>query len=114
MKKTDGLIDFNAPAEVLCNKIRGLWPWPRASAMYVSKQSSRACRVTFELAEIIHNAPFADKIPGTIDEQLNVICSSGRIKIMKVKPAGGSLMNFADFVNGYGVKPGDIFTKIEQ
>ena len=28
LKKSDGFLDFNEPAEVLARKIRGFWPWP--------------------------------------------------------------------------------------
>ncbi|MFA5553832.1 MAG: methionyl-tRNA formyltransferase [Phycisphaerae bacterium] len=114
LKKSDGLIDFNCSADVLCNKIRGLWPWPGASAMYISKQNNKSCRVTFNFAEAILHAPVSNKPAGTLDEQLNIICSSGRVKIIKLRPAGRSLMNFSDFVNGYNTKPGDTFVRIEQ
>jgi methionyl-tRNA formyltransferase len=49
-----------------------------------------------------------------LDENLNVICGKDRLKILKLKPAGSSLMNFQDFVNGRQSKPGDLFMPIEN
>ena len=52
--------------------------------------------------------------PGTIDENLNVICGKDRLQIMQLKPENSRLMSFADFVNGRHVSPGDIFIRIEE
>ncbi len=114
LKKSDGFIDFNAPAKAICNKIKGLWPWPGASAMYLCKQTQKTCRVTFAMAEVVQNDSSSTQTPGTLGEQFNVICARDALKITKIKPAGGSLMKFSDFINGYNTKPGDMFVKIEQ
>lgn len=113
LKKSDGIIDFDAPADSIRNKIRGLWPWPGASAMYICKQNSKTCRVTFAMAEVVRGDSSSAQSPGMLDGRLNVICSRDALKIVKIKPAGRSLMNFSDFINGYNTKPGDEFIKIE-
>ncbi|MGD9109664.1 MAG: methionyl-tRNA formyltransferase [Phycisphaerales bacterium] len=114
LKKSDGIVDFSASADSIRNKIRGLWPWPGASAVYVCKQSSKTCRVTFAMAEVVSSDSSSAHSPGTVDEQLNIICGRDALKITKIKPAGRSLMRFSDFINGYNTKPGDEFVKIEQ
>ena len=117
LKKSDGFINFNEPAELLQRKIRGFWPWPGASAMYVSKKTESAkggLRVTIAMAEMVETSNPAHLSPGTLDENLNVICSKDALKITKIKPTGSRLMDFKDFVNGHRAKAGDSFIKIEQ
>ena len=110
LKKSDGLLDFNEPAEVLARKIRGLSPWPGAQATYVSKKTQKSLPVTIARAAIVRERP-ADLPGGTLDEDLNVVCGSGSLKILQIKPAGSRLMSFKDFVNGQQTCPGDLFIK---
>lgn len=117
LKKSEGFLDFNEPAEMLRRKIRGFWPWPGASAMYISKKTDSAkggLRVTIAMAEVVPTQKPAQILPGTLDENLNVICGQDTLKILKIKPTGSGLMDFKDFVNGRHTRPGDRFIKIEQ
>ena len=114
LKKSDGFLNFNEPAQLLQRKIRGFWPWPGASAMYVSKKTDKPLRVTIAMAEVAQDSNSADLPPGTLNENLNVICSKDALKITEIKPTGSHLMHFKDFVNGRHTCPGDSFIKIEQ
>ncbi|MHC4438987.1 MAG: hypothetical protein ACYS3S_16630, partial [Planctomycetota bacterium] len=113
LKKSDGFLDFTEPAEVLANKIRAFWPWPGASASYVSQKTGRPVRVTIAEAGIVENSNPANLPAGTLDENLNVVCGSDSLEIKKIKPAGSALMEFKDFVNGRQTRPGDSFVKID-
>jgi methionyl-tRNA formyltransferase len=114
LKKSDGFLDFGGSAEVLRRKILGSWPWPGASAIYTSKQTTKSMRATIALASVVETANPGAMTVGTLDEDLNVICGQNALKIEKIKPDGSRLMDFADFVNGQHTKPGDTFTKIEK
>ncbi len=114
LKKTNGHLDFSEPADVLERKIRGFWPWPGASANYVSKKTEKSIRVTFALARVVETSNQSGPEPGILDENLNVICGKDVLKIIKIKPAGSALMDFKDFTNGRQTQPGDLFTKIEE
>ena len=113
LKKSDGFLDFNEPAEILARKIRGFWPWPGAIAFYISKKTASRCtsglRVTIALAEVVENLNTGELPIGTLDENLNIICGQDSLKIIKIKPDGSRLMDFADFINGQHTCPGDIF-----
>jgi methionyl-tRNA formyltransferase len=113
LKKSDGFLDFSGSAEALRRKILGFWPWPGASSVYVSKKAARSQRVTIAMAQVIESSNPSGLPPGTLDENLNVICGRNALKITKIKPAGGALMDFAAFVNGRQTSPGDLFVKIE-
>jgi methionyl-tRNA formyltransferase len=114
LKKSDGFLDFKDSAQVLRRKILGFWPWPGASAIYTSKETGKSVRVTIAMATMVETANPTGLQPGTLDEELNVICGQNALKIEKIKPDGSRLMDFSDFVNGQHTKPGDTFTKIEK
>jgi methionyl-tRNA formyltransferase len=114
LHKADGLLDFAEPAESLALKIRGFWPWPGAFAGFASQQTQKMTRVVIALAQVVSAAGTTQLVPGTFDEDLNVVCGQGRLKILKLKPAGSGLMDFKAFVNGWRVRPGDRLVKIEE
>lgn len=114
LKKSDGFLNFNEPAELLRRKIQGFWPWPGASAIYISKKTGKPLRITIAMAEVVSTSNPANMPPGTLDESLNVICGRDALKITKIKPTGSRLMDFKDFVNGHQTQAGDSFIKIEQ
>ncbi|UCF42479.1 MAG: methionyl-tRNA formyltransferase [Planctomycetota bacterium] len=114
LKKSDGFLDFAEPADVLRRKILGFWPWPGASAVYTPKETGKSVRVTIAMASVVETSNPNGLPPGTLDEELNVICGQNALRIEKIKPTGSRLMDFADFVNGQHTKPGDRFTKIER
>ena len=114
LKKSDGYIDFAEPAQVLERKIRGFWPWPGASATYLSKKTNKSIRVNIAMAEAVETSNPTGVSAGTLDENLHIICGTNALKIKKIKPAGSPLMDFKDFVNGRQTQPGDLFIKIDK
>jgi methionyl-tRNA formyltransferase len=114
LKKADGFLDFSEPAKSLARKIRGFWPWPGASATYLSKETTKSERVTLAMAGVIETSNPNDLPAGTLDENLNVICGQDALKILRIKPDGSRLMEFKDFVNGRATRPGDAFIKIDH
>ena len=114
LKKSNGFLDFTAPAKLLRRKILGLWPWPGASAVYLSKKTEKHLRVTIAMAQLIQTSNPANLPAGTLDENLNVICGQDALRIVKIKPEGSGLMDFKDFVNGRQTQPGDMFNNINK
>jgi len=114
LKKSDAFLDFGEPAESLRRKILGFWPWPGASAIYVPQKSKKSQQVIIAEAKVMQSLNPTSLAVGTLDEDLNIICGRDALKITRIKPAGGSLMDFRDFVNGRQSQPGDMFVKIEK
>ncbi len=113
LKKSDGNIDFARPAAEIKQKILGFWPWPGARAVFQPKGGGTSVIVTFAGAEVVDAANPHNDPPGTLDENLNVICAKQALHMKQLKPAGSKLMSFEDFVNGRHVRPGDRFEKIQ-
>ena len=114
LKKSDGFIDFNESAASLERKIRGFWPWPGASANYLSKKTGKSVRVSIAAVQVVETSNTAGLSAGTLDERLNVTCGKDALKITKIKPAGSPLMDFKDFTNGRQTRPEDLFIKIDK
>ncbi|MBN1392174.1 MAG: methionyl-tRNA formyltransferase [Sedimentisphaerales bacterium] len=114
LKKSDGCLNFSEPADVIQRKIRGFWPWPGASAIYVPQKTAKPLRVTIAMAQLIQTSNPAALPAGTFDENLNVICGKDALKIVKIKPDGSALMDFRDFVNGRQTCPGDRLVEIKN
>jgi methionyl-tRNA formyltransferase len=114
IRKSDGALDFNEPAELVARKIRGFWPWPGASADYISKATGKTIRVTIAMAEPVSLTDPPHLPPGTLDENLNVICGQDLLRIRQLRPAGSGLMSFRAFANGRQTRPGDRLVQIEE
>ena len=114
LQKSDGFLNFTEPAELLRRKMLGFWPWPGAAAVYESKKTGKTERVVFAKAEILRTPNPENLTPGSIDENLNVVCGKDRLQILQLKPENSRLMSFADFVNGRRVLPGDRLVTIER
>jgi len=114
LEKSDGFLNFAESADVLVRKIHGFWPWPGASANYISKKAGKSMRVTIAAAEVIETENPTRLPTGTFDENLKVVCGENALKITRIKPAGSALMDFKDFVNGRQTQSGDSFVKIDK
>lgn len=112
LNKADGLIRFDAPAAALANRVCGLWSWPGANCRFVSQDGKRDERVTLARA-VRYEGRGSGGEPGTISDVMSVAAMEGDLMILEIKPAGGRLMAWQDFVNGRRVQPGDRFVPIE-
>lgn len=114
LKKADGFLDFTQPAEKIERLIRGVCPWPGGQAEYFSREKGKRFKIKITLAEPVKKDTPQNLSPGTLDEDLEVICGEGALRIKRIKPEGSRLMDFSDFVNGRACKPGDMLLKIDR
>lgn len=114
LRKSDGFLDFAESAISIHNKIRGLWSWPGAQCDFVSAKTSKTSRVTIVAARIPEDREHSEKDHGVFDKNLHVICGTGKIQILKIKPAGKGLMDFKSFANGRSLQPGDRFKTVSE
>ena len=97
-------IDWNLTAREVHNKIRGLCPWPSASAVLNGKKVK------------IHKSVLSDCKGGTSGEiiesgkRLVVSCGDGKcIEILNLQADGKKAMSAADFMRGNPLEIGDKF-----
>jgi methionyl-tRNA formyltransferase len=107
LKKSDGIIDWSAPANNIHDLIHGTWPWPAAQSVFVSHD--RHLEVEIARASVVEGSAGGE--PGVVGADLTIATGSGTLQIVRLQPAGKRVMDWKDFVNGYRVKPGDRFVQ---
>lgn len=117
LSKAEGRIRFDAPARELTDRIRGMWSWPGAICRFVSQDGKRDEQLTIARAVPYEGRSSAAKSSdetGRVTEMMGVQVADREMMILELKPAGGRLMAWQDFVNGRHVRPGDRFVAIEN
>ena len=102
-------IDWNRPAEVLYNHIRGLSPYPAAWTTLADGDSQEA--TTLKIFATGEPEPFSCNeapAPGTIRadrKTLRVACSDGWLEILSLQQSGKKRMDTDAFLRGFTITP---------
>ena len=90
-------VDWTKPAAAVINQIRGLDPWPGATAEWNGK--------TYKLFRAIRSEAETDDAPGTVlghnKKGLLVSCGSGAVLVTEIQAPGGKRMKAADYLRGH-------------
>ena len=109
ISKTDGMTDFNEPAEVIERKIRAYLEWP-ACYSYLD-----GLQVKFYKAEALGDQP--DGEPGTVSDTgknyYTINCAEGRLRVYEQQLQGKKRMSAGDFMRGHKLSTGDRFTALK-
>jgi methionyl-tRNA formyltransferase len=100
LKKTDGVIDWSAPAVAIRNRIHGTWPWPGGHTMF---QRNGDAPIAMTLGRAAVEPGPATGEAGVLDKDLCVATGDGRLRVLELQPAGKRLMAWRDFINGYRI-----------
>jgi methionyl-tRNA formyltransferase len=94
LKKEDGWLDFNDPAEELSRKVRAFTPWPGTSFMW-ENQSLRVIKARVLPSNLSNPGEklIIDGFPG-------VGCQNGILLLEEIQPAGKKIMSGKVFLNG--------------
>lgn len=105
LKKSDGRIDWKAPAEAIERRIRGLTPWPGAFTLW-EDQPIRIFR-----ARVAPEGKAA--IPGTVlesKETLRVATGKGTLCLLELQAASGKRMPVDAFLRGNRIPEGSLLS----
>ncbi|MGD2272564.1 MAG: methionyl-tRNA formyltransferase [Desulfobacterales bacterium] len=104
LKKSDGRIKWDQPAETICAFIRGMTPWPGAFTFHESKR--------FKIFNAKALKADVSQAPGTVlrgfADELRVATTKGVLSILEIQSASGKQMKVADFLRGYSMPPGTL------
>lgn len=111
MKREDGLINWEMPANEIANRIRGFQPFPGSHSLF------RGQKVSIWKAEEISDLEFeisnfrnSGQIIEAKGDNLFVQCGNETLlRILEVQSEGKRRMQVRDFVNGLQPKAGEIF-----
>jgi methionyl-tRNA formyltransferase len=103
--KEDGHIDWNQPARVLWNRVRGLTPWPGAFTHLSMEGQPRLLKIWSAEVE-----PQPSGEPGTVlradKSGLVVACGRQALRILQLQREGGRRMSVAEFLSGHQLTVG--------
>jgi methionyl-tRNA formyltransferase len=113
LKKEDGRIDWQRPAQEIYNRMRGFAPWPGAYTTF----RGQICQL---LAEPVSNQVFATQfsgkasvVPGILFAEKNalfVFCGGATVlRIQSVKLEGRKQVSASEFAMGARLKSGERF-----
>ena len=129
IKREDGKIDWNEPAEKILNRLRAFTPWPGAFAFLpesVGRASSRAeDKISERLAgslappkaqllkiwkaEVVERSGAAGEILQADKNGIVIACGQNALRILELQREGGRRMNAAEFLAGHPLKIGERF-----
>ncbi len=100
LKKEEGRLDFNKPAETIVNKVRGLVPWPNAYCMMKGKTLKILSAAVSQCPVGSENSA-AGTVIGLVKGTGFLIKTADTCVLAKtVQPESGKKMNGSDFANG--------------
>lgn len=105
--KDECAVSFDENAQVVHNKIRGLYPFPGAFCYHDGKML-KLC----ESRLYKENTPDGKngEVIGLSKDGILVKCREGAVIFTKVKPEGKGVMNASDLINGRKIAMGDILS----
>lgn len=106
LTKEEGLINWTESAVAIHNRVRGLYPWPRAFT-YLDGHRLIVLRTALSNSS-------AEAEPGTVTQvgaaTVEVATGKGQLLIENVQPEGRRPMAVREFVAGHPILPGARFT----
>jgi methionyl-tRNA formyltransferase len=104
LKKSDGHIAWDAPAEKISAFIRGMTSWPGAFTFHEDKR--------FKIFNAKSVKADVSQAPGTVikgfADELRVATAKGVLSVLEIQGASGKRLMIADFLRGYRMPPGTI------
>lgn len=104
LDKSDGVLDFAAPAGVLAARVNGLHPWPSVAV------DIAGTGVKLGLADAL--AGVRGEAPGTVlgsdPEGLIVAAGSGVLRLRRLQRPGGRMLDAQEFLRGFPVAAGTV------
>ena len=128
IKKEDGRIDWNQPAQTIWNRLRAYTPWPGAFTYWLGVPPSSGNAIRTEeppkggtpsvprpillkiwKAEIVERSGRAGEILSADKTGIVVGCGEHALRVLELQREGGRRMSAAEFLAGHALKVGEKF-----
>ncbi len=104
LEKTDGVLDFHAPAASLAARVNGLAPWPGCTVEIDSQA------VKIGLADMVSLPAYEPAAPGEVmglhEGGLLVGTGERKLRLLQLQRAGGRMLRADEFLRGFPVASG--------
>ena len=109
IEKTDGLIQWEEPAELIARKLRAFTPWPGAYTFLDANGTRRMIKVLEASADGLSGSP-GSVISATRDG-IVVAAGAGSLRITVLQPEGKKRMTAQEYLAGHALCAGQVFTR---
>lgn len=99
LKREDGIVNWNEPAEIIEQKIRAYTPWPSMTTTWQRNGQPLPLKL---LAADVGTATIAPGLAQAVGNKLFIGTGSTALEITKLQPSGSKPMDAAAFIRGYG------------
>lgn len=106
LEKSDGALDFTAPALVLAARINGLFPWPSCS-VEIGGQLVKLGLADADDAPGPANGALGEVV-GVDAHGLRVATGQGVLRLRRLQRPGGKMLAAAEFLRGFAVSAGTV------
>jgi methionyl-tRNA formyltransferase len=105
IKKDDGKIDWNEPAQKILDRLRAFTPWPGAFTFLKTESKPQLLKIW--KAEVMENSGGAGEVLSADKTGIVVACGGNALRILELQPEGKRRMTAQEFLAGHPLKPGD-------
>jgi methionyl-tRNA formyltransferase len=110
IEKREALLDWTQSAAMLERRIRAFNPFPGAAAVLAGEP------IKFWRAAVLADVvPPADAQPGQVlatgPEGVDICTLDAVLRVSRLQKAGGKALDAADFLRGFEIRPGMVFTQ---
>lgn len=106
--RSHGEINWSDSAESLERKIRAYEPWPGTFTTFLNQKQRVSRLKIFATVELSDLEGDAGEVIAVDTESFTVACGNKSLKVLKVQPEGGRVMNSADFLTSPVIELGKV------
>lgn len=104
IKKEDGKIDWNLPAEKIWHRLRAFTPWPGAFTFFQVETKPQLLKIW--KAEVVERSGQAGEVLAADKTGIVVGCGQGALRILELQREGGKRLTAEQFLAGFPLKAG--------
>jgi methionyl-tRNA formyltransferase len=107
IKKEDGKIDWNEPAEKILSRLRAFTPWPGAFTFFPAGSKPRLLKIW--KAEVVKHSGRIGEVLSADKTGVVVGCGQDALWILELQREGGRRLSAQEFLAGYALEVGKRF-----
>ena len=107
IKKEDGRINWNLPAQQIWNRLRAFTPWPGAFTFLKSETKPQLQKIW--KAEVVENNGPNGTVMSADKTGIVVGCGENALRILELQREGGKRLTVEQFLAGFPLKAGERF-----
>jgi methionyl-tRNA formyltransferase len=107
IKKEDGQIDWNSPAEKIWQRLRAFTPWPGAFTFLQAEPKPQLLKI-WKL-ELVEQSGRAGEVLSVDKTGIVVGCGKNAVRILELQREGGKRLSVEQYLAGHPLKIGAIF-----